>query len=48
MGKTQTREEKRVRVYPPPSADFDLFTATGKELMRHGLPLRRGIGIGLS
>lgn len=40
MAKTQTREEKRLRVYPPPPADFDPFTATSKDLMRHGLPLR--------
>ncbi len=40
MAKTQTREEKRVRVYPPPPADFDPFIATSKDLMRHGLPLR--------
>ena len=40
MAKTQTREAKRVRVYPPPPADFDPFTATSKDLMRHGLPSR--------
>jgi Peptidase A4 family len=36
----QTRDRKEVRLYPPPSKDFDPFAATKKDLMRHGLPLR--------
>jgi hypothetical protein len=38
-----TRQEaasKAVRLYPPPSKDFDPFTATEAALKRHGLPLR--------
>lgn len=36
----QTPDRKEVRLYPPPSKDFDSFAATKKDLMRHGLPLR--------
>jgi hypothetical protein len=36
----QIRDSKKVRLYPPPSRDFDPFTATKKDLIRHGLPLR--------
>src|SRR5215217_7355003 len=36
----QTPDGKEVRLYPPPSKDFDPFAATKKDLMRHGLPLR--------
>jgi hypothetical protein len=36
----QTPDRKKVRLYPPPSKDFDPFTATKDDLMRHGLPLR--------
>ena len=36
----QTRDRKGVRLYSPPSKDFDPFTATKKDLIRHGLPLR--------
>jgi hypothetical protein len=36
----QTPDGKEVRLYPPPSKDFDPFSATKKDLMRHGLPLR--------
>ena len=31
---------REVRLCPPPAADFDPFTATEKDLKRHGLPLR--------
>jgi hypothetical protein len=33
-------DRKEVRLYPPPSKDFDPFAATAKDLMRHGLPGR--------
>ena len=33
-------DRKEVRLYPPPPKDFDPFSATEKDLMRHGLPLR--------
>jgi len=36
----QTPNRRKVRLYPPPSKDFDPFTATKNALMRHGLPLR--------
>jgi hypothetical protein len=36
----QTPDRKKVRLYPPPPRGFDPFTATKKDLMRHGLPLR--------
>src|SRR5215210_4273274 len=36
----QPPDGKDVRLYPPPSKDFDPFAATKKDLMRHGLPLR--------
>jgi hypothetical protein len=36
----QTPDRKEMRLYPPPSKDFDPFAATKKDLMRHGLPLR--------
>ena len=36
----KTPEGKEVRLYSPPSKDFDPFTATNKDLMIHGLPLR--------
>jgi hypothetical protein len=36
----QTPDRNRVRLYPPPSKDFDPFAATKEGLMRHGLPLR--------
>src|SRR6476620_4468012 len=40
MTEKQTPEKKGVRLYQPPSKDFDPFTATEKDLMKHGLPLR--------
>lgn len=40
MPEKQTPDRKGVRLYPPPSKDFDPFAATKKDLMRHGLPLR--------
>jgi hypothetical protein len=36
----ETSDRKGVRLYPPPPKDFDPFTATKKDLVRHGLPLR--------
>lgn len=36
----QSPKRTGVRLYPPPSKDFDPFAATKKDLMRHGLPLR--------
>ena len=37
----ETRDKnKGVRLYPPPSKDFDPFTASEADLIRHGLPLR--------
>lgn len=36
----QSRNKTKVRLYPSPAKDFDPFTATRKDLMRHGLPLR--------
>jgi hypothetical protein len=36
----ETSGRKGVRLYPPPPKDFDPFTATKKDLVRHGLPLR--------
>jgi hypothetical protein len=35
-----THESKSLRLYPPPSKDFDPLTATVKDLQKHGLPLR--------
>ena len=40
MTAKQTPDSKKVRLYPPPAKDFDPFSATKKELMKHGLPLR--------
>lgn len=40
MPRKQTPDRKGMRLYPPPSKDFDPFAATQKDLMRHGLPLR--------
>lgn len=40
MTRQETPDRKGVRLYPPPSKDFDPFTATEKDLKRHGLPLR--------
>jgi hypothetical protein len=40
MTSKQTPDGKEVRLYPPPSKDFDPFAATKKDLVRHGLPLR--------
>jgi hypothetical protein len=40
MARKQTSGGKKVRIHPPPPKDFDPFTATKKDLMRHGLPLR--------
>ncbi|MCW5983564.1 MAG: hypothetical protein KIT09_36070 [Bryobacteraceae bacterium] len=40
MTRKQTPGGAKVRLYPPPSKDFDPFAATEKDLMRHGLPLR--------
>ncbi|HEX8160429.1 MAG TPA: G1 family glutamic endopeptidase [Pyrinomonadaceae bacterium] len=40
MTRKQTPDGKKVRLYPPPSKNFDPFAATKKDLMRHGLPLR--------
>lgn len=36
----QVTDSNKVRLYPPPAQDFDPFTATKKDLIRHGLPLR--------
>jgi hypothetical protein len=36
----ETPDMKGMRLYPPPSKDFDPFTATEDDLKRHGLPLR--------
>src|SRR4029077_13994711 len=36
----ETAGRKEVRLSPPPPRDFDPFTATEKDLIRHGLPLR--------
>ena len=36
----ETPDSKGLRLYPPPSKDFDPFTASEADLMRHGLPLR--------
>ena len=36
----ETSGAKEVRLSPPPPKDFDPFTATEKDLKRHGLPLR--------
>jgi Peptidase A4 family len=40
MASLETREGKGVRLYPPPSSDFDPLTATDDDLKRHGVPLR--------
>lgn len=40
MAGQETREVPGIRVYPPPSQDFDPLTATVEDLRRHGLPLR--------
>ncbi len=40
MAGKKTPERRKLRLYPPPSKDFDPFTATKQALMRHGLPLR--------
>jgi len=40
MTEKQNPEKKGVRLFPPPSKDFDPFTATEKDFIRHGLPLR--------
>lgn len=40
MAEKQTPDSKGIRLHPAPSKDFDPFTATKKELIRHGLPLR--------
>jgi hypothetical protein len=40
MTRKHTHDWKELRLYSPPSRDFDPFTATKKDLMRHGLPLR--------
>ncbi len=36
----QTPDGKKVHIYPAPPKNFDPFTATEKDLMKHGLPLR--------
>lgn len=36
----QSADRKKVHLYPPPPKGFDPFSATKKDLMRHGLPLR--------
>ena len=40
MTAQQTAKTGRVRLYPPPSSDFDPLTASVEDLKRHGLPLR--------
>lgn len=40
MTTQQTVKAGRVRVFPPPSSDFDPFAASADEMKRHGLPLR--------
>jgi Peptidase A4 family len=40
MTAKQTPNGKKVRLYPLTPKDFDPFTATEKDLLRHGLPLR--------
>ncbi len=40
MTEKKTPYRKKLRLYPPPSKEFDQFAATKKDLMRHGLPLR--------
>jgi hypothetical protein len=40
MSKQETPDRKGVRLFPPPSKDFDPFAATEEDLKRHGLPLR--------
>jgi Peptidase A4 family len=40
MAEMQTPDGKKVYLYPPPSKDFNPFTATDMDLLRHGLPLR--------
>jgi hypothetical protein len=40
MSRQEAPGSKSVRIYPPPSADFDPFTATEEDFKRHGLPLR--------
>jgi len=40
MPRKQTPNKKGLRLYPPPSKDFDPFAATKKDFIRHGLGLR--------
>ena len=40
MARKRASDTKGLRLYPPPSENFDPFTATKRDLMRHGLPLR--------
>jgi Peptidase A4 family len=40
MTEQETSDKKEVRLHSPPPKDFDPFTATKKDLVRHGLPLR--------
>jgi hypothetical protein len=40
MASRETRHGNGVRLYPPPSKDFDPLTATDEDLKRHGVPLR--------
>jgi hypothetical protein len=40
MTELQTPDGKALHLYPPPSADFDPFAASERDLRRHGLPFR--------
>lgn len=40
MTTQDTRDGRKVRVFPPPARNFNPLTATEKDMKRHGLPLR--------
>jgi len=40
MAVKKSPNKQKVRTYPPPSKEFDPFTASKKDMLRHGLPLR--------
>jgi hypothetical protein len=40
MTGTRTAEIKKLRLHPAPPKNFDPFTATKQDLLRHGVPLR--------
>jgi Peptidase A4 family len=40
MTDQHTAPQSRLRLLPPPPADFDPFTATALDIRRHGLPVR--------